>query len=112
MTQQWKEIGGGLNVDRTFPAKDVILQIGDAVEGRYIDKIEGIGDNNSTVYVLEEKDGSKTGVWSSTVLDNRFKRIAIGKMLRVEYIGKEKGKSGRTFKNFKVFEGIDTPGDE
>ena len=67
---------------------------------------------NSMIHKLEQKDGSIVGVWGSAVLDGRFANITMGKMVAIQFIGKEKTKSGTEYNNFKVGVGIDVPGDE
>ena len=98
--------------DGSWPEKGEELSVGDSIEGRYILKKENIGAHKSKVYVLETSDGKKIGVWGSTVLDSKFEQIAIGKMVAVEYVGEKTGKTGSTYKDFKVGQGIVAVGDE
>lgn len=116
MAVDWgKYIEAGANVgsDVTWPAKGEKLNKGDSIEGRYIEKKTGIGDNNSTLYILEKEDGTKVGVWGGTVLDRKFAEVAKGKMVAIEYLGEKKSeKGGRTYRDFKVGFGIDFVGDE
>lgn len=98
--------------DMSWPEKGETLKVGDSVEGRYILKKEDVGRNKSNVYVLEDSDGRKIGVWGSTVLDTKFEQIAIGKMVAIEYVGEKEGKKGNIYKDFKVGCGIIVPGDE
>jgi hypothetical protein len=109
---KYQEVGG--NVDRMWQQKGEVLTIGDAVEGRYIQRIENQGPKgNSNVYVLEETNGKTVGVWGSVVLDDRFKTIAIGKIVGIEYLGKKKTKDGSgSYNDFFVGVGIDSIGDE
>jgi hypothetical protein len=108
---KFQEVSGGLDVDRVWPAKDVPLKEGDAIEGRYVSKKENVGPNKSNVYVLEVGDES-VGVWGNTVLDTKFGEIAIGKMAGIEYLGQKQSKNGKGYKDFFVGTGIDTVGDE
>lgn len=109
---KYNEVKQGTKTDRTFPIKGTELKAGDSIEGRYIEKNTNIGDNNSTMYILEVGN-EMVGVWGSTVLDTKFKSIATGKMVAIEYLGKKKSETGaRTYKDFWVGTGIDTIGDE
>jgi hypothetical protein len=102
-----------LMTDTSWPEKGQDLEVGDSVQGRYVGKKENIGKNKSNVYVIEQQDGSKVGVWGSTVIDARFETIAVGKMVAIEYVGEKTGKkSGSTYKDFKVGQGIVAVGDE
>ena len=107
----YQEVGSGLDVAEMFPAKDQVLEVGDGVEGRYIEKKTGIGPNKSNVYVLDV-GGQRVGIWGSTVIDSKFEKIAIGKMIALAYAGNATGKTGKTYKDFKVAVGVDYPGDE
>lgn len=109
---KYNEVGG--NVDRMWQPKGGVLTIGDSVEGRYIQKLENQGPKaNSNIYVLEESNGKTVGIWGGTVLDGRFKTIAIGKMVGMEYLGKKKTKDGAgSYNDFFVGVGIDSVGDE
>ena len=84
----------------TLSAKD--LEDLGTVQGIYISKEEGIGDNNNNVYNLEI-DGEVTSMWGSTVLDSAFSKIRPGQEVNIKFLGKEKNpKSGRTYNNFEV----------
>lgn len=99
--------------DASWPEKGEELSEGAFIKGRYIAKKENIGKNKSNVYVLETDDNKKVGVWGSTVIDSRFEGIAIGKMVQIEYLGEAiSKKSGSTYKDFKVGQGIVAVGDE
>jgi len=116
MTVNWKkyeEVGGGNSADRMWPEKGKTLKVGDSVEGRYVEKQSNIGPNKSNIYILETSSGEKVGMWGSTVIDGRMEKIAVGKMVAIEYAGEEASpKTGRTYKAFKVGFGIETVGDE
>ena len=109
---QFEEVGGGTMTDRTWPAKDNELKVGDCVEGRYVEKKDKIGKKkNSTMYVLEVGT-EKVGVWGGTVLDTKFSKIAVGKMVAIEYLGRKESQLGNEYKDFKVGFGIVVVGDE
>lgn len=106
-----REVGPALDVDEMFPAKDQQLEVGDGISGRYIEKLENIGPNKSNVYVIES-NGQRIGLWGSTVIDSKFERITIGKVVAVAYAGIGKSKMGKSYKDFKIGVGIDVVGDE
>ena len=110
---KYTEVGGGLDVDKMWSSKDEPLKKGQTIEGRYIEKKLGVGSRGSNVYVIETAEGEKIGVWGSTVIDGRFERIAIGKMVGIEYLGVQKTKDGKgEYNGFWIGVGIDIIGDE
>ena len=92
MSNNWKEISVG-NTD-TWNQEEPI-------EGLYVKKLENVGPNDSNQYVIETTDG-EVAVWGATVLDNKFEQIEIGTEVRIEYLGKVKGKTGTQYKDYKV----------
>jgi hypothetical protein len=102
---EWKQVGGGGNAkmsDRTWKfEKD-----GDEVSGVLIDFRENTGaENKSTVYSLQQPDGTVTAVWGTDVLDRRLKTITLGHEVRIVYHGKVKNpKTQRSYHNFDVYE--------
>lgn len=100
---KYKEVSNRLtSLTKTWPSKGEELKTGDSVEGEFVEKIEGIGENNSSVYVLKTKDNELIGVWNSTVLDTKFSNLKGGQRVGVEYLGEKKGQTGRTYKDFFV----------
>ena len=106
MDNSWQEAGGAGG--ETWKPENA----GDNVTGLYKQKKENVGANNSMMYVLQE-DGKDetTSVWGSTVLDTKFEEIPTGSLVKIEYLGKEKGKSPVPYKNFKVMYKAPTPAD-
>lgn len=111
---EFEEVGvGETTTDRTWPAQGEVLEEGDSVLGRYIEKKTNVGKNKSNVYVLETISGEKIGVWGSTVIDSKFSNVALGKIVVCQYIGeKTSKKTGKDYRDFKVGQGIVVPGDE
>ena len=111
----WDEFtkeGGQTDIDRMWPDASTLKE-GDGVQGRYVSKMENIGKNNSNIYLLEASDGKTIGVWGSSVIDNKMRNIAEGKMVAIEFIGDAVSeKTGRTYRDYEVGQGILTPGDE
>lgn len=78
------------------------------LHGKLVDKRENIGPNNSKLFTIENKDG-KFSVWGSAVLD-KLDQLKVGTEVWIEYLGKEKGKKGTMFKNYKIdFDDADVP---
>ena len=71
------------------------------LEGVLVGKAENVGPNNSFLFTIEKKGGKKVSVWGSAVL-NKINTLPIGCLIRIEYLGKEKGKRGTEFKNYKI----------
>lgn len=90
---------------------DSKLKPGSIIEGRYVDNKENVGPNKSKMYILETAEGL-IGIWGSTVVDGKFQNIALGKMVKVQYNGKAKGKSGKEYKDYSFWQGIVAPEDE
>lgn len=72
-----------------------------SILGVYIGTEEKTGDL-STKHFLEVKGRGIVIVWGSTVLDERLKFVSIGSVIKVTYKGKEKTKSNRDVKIYKV----------
>lgn len=78
-------------------------EVNKTVAGKYVKKQSNIGPNNSEMYYLEvEGTEGLTSVWGSTVLDNKFEEVPLQSQVKIEYLGKAKGKSGTSYKDFKV----------
>jgi len=86
----------------------------DILDGYYIHKKEGVGQNNSNVYTLETEEGVKNEVWGTKLLNDEFEKIRLGKYCRIQWHGKkqvkscvnkpiEKCKSTEAFQNYEVF---------
>lgn len=68
----------------------------DEIEGILTDIQHGVGQNDSTLYTIQRKDtGENTGVWGSTVLDQRMKGISVGMEVRIVYKGLGDAKAGK-----------------
>jgi hypothetical protein len=107
---QYKEVGDS-EVTRTWPEKGKPLSVGQSIEGRYIAKREKVGEKKSNMYVLETDNGN-VGIWGRAVIDSKFAKIAIGKMVGIEYLGKKTSRGGSTYNDFWVGQGVDVIGDE
>jgi hypothetical protein len=106
--------GGGIEADRMWQKKGETMKPGDSIEGRYIKKETGVGDDKKNVYIIKTQGGEKVGVWGSTVIDSKFEDVAIGKMVALEYVGSvpSKNRPGKSYHDYKFGVGIDHVGDE
>ena len=95
----WKEVGLGV----TWNYKEA--KEGDSVEGVFAGKEENVGENNSMIYRIEDKDGNATNVWGSTVLDTRMKNVKEGEEVKIVYQGKKPSptRKGQNYHDFKVW---------
>lgn len=76
--------------------------IGDSIQGIYIEKEENVGQYNSNLYTLKNKDG-EIKFWGSTVLDNLMEKVPFGREVRITYMGKQPSKTGKqAWKDYKV----------
>lgn len=96
---EWKEIEP-VNQIKDEPWKPE--NEGDTLQGIYKDKVENLGENDSTKYVIETESGEVRGVWGSSVIVSQFEQIQIGMEVKLTFLGKEKGKKGYWYKNFKI----------
>ena len=102
---KYNEVGNpNMETQRVWTAE----KVGDEIEGRYVGKNEKSGNMKSPMYVLEV-EGEKVGIWGSAVIDGRFEKIAIGKMVGIEYLGEKQSKRGNTYKDYFIGTGILTP---
>jgi len=93
----YKEVGSQINETWDFNKNDTF-------EGVFVEKREGIGQNNSNLYVFEGKDNTQYGVWGSSILDARLSNLSVGEEVVIFYLGLETSeKTGREYKNYKVF---------
>lgn len=104
--KDWEKIGGGEQVDAWTPAE------GDELVGVYVEKRTDLGAKKSTMYIVEQEDGVKTGVWDTAVLKDRFSHVAIGDTVKIVYQGKTVSKTtGNQVKSFEFYakKGTGTP---
>ena len=77
---------------------------GDFISGIYRGSVGNIGENLSTVHIFEV-DGERIGVWGSAVLDKRMDSVKVNGDTMVVLQGREVSESsGRTYKDFKVYQ--------
>ena len=99
---KFKQIGNDIDVSETWPAKGEPLTIGESVEGRYIERLDDIGQYKSKVYVIVTPSGERIGVWGGAVIDDHMKEVSFGTEVAFEFAGMGKSKGGATYKRFIV----------
>ena len=78
---------------------------GASVEGVFAGKDENVGENNSMIYRIEDREGKATSVWGSTVLDTRMKNIKEGEEVKIVYKGTKPSptRKGKNYHDFEVW---------
>lgn len=67
----------------------------DYLIGYYIDKKEGVGQNDSTVFTVERKsDGKRLSVWGTRILVDEMDKVRIGSLVKITWLGKKLTKAG------------------
>lgn len=72
--------------------EETTVYLGTTIEGLYLEKKEGVGGNDSTVYTLQLANGTKVQLWGTTVIDDRMKVVPLGYQIRVVLNGFKKAK--------------------
>jgi hypothetical protein len=75
------------------------------VEGEYLGKQTGVGENKSNLYKVKRDNGDIVAVWGSSVLDTKMGNVAEGMRIKIEFLGRKKSKTKghAAFKDFAVF---------
>lgn len=96
----WKKVEGSGNADvwnfETQPE----------LEGEFVKVETGIGPNNSNLYhflVGGDLEQEEVVIWGSTVLDTKLAGLNHGDKVKIDYLGKAKGKRGTEYRNYDVF---------
>lgn len=95
----WKQVGLTSNEQ----SADIIWQPdeGGVLEGVYIGKKEKTGNMQSPMFTFQT-DVGVTGVWSSMVLETKLNDVAKDAKVKITYLGRVTGKTGRQYKDFGV----------
>lgn len=92
--------------------KDVELSVGDQIEGKFVEKKENIGINQSNIYLIQTESAAEpVGVWGSTVLDGKFANIPVGNSVRIVFTGLKQGKAAgrKPYKTYDVYQASEKP---
>jgi len=106
LSDDWEEMGKNpvWELDNT--------KVGEKFFGVYLNKEENLGPNSSTLYNFiryeDEKFQNRIGgysIWSTSLLDTRFKNFVRGEQVAIVYLGKMKSeqRKGSMYHNFEVF---------
>lgn len=77
--------------------------VGESIQGRYIDKEEGVGQFKSNLYTIKTQKGEEIKFWGSTVLDNLLEKVPLSCEVKIIFQGKKPSKSGKNpYKDYKV----------
>jgi len=77
------------------------VNAGDQIMGALVNKSPGAYDN--FVYDIEVSPGVAKTVFGITVLDQKLKKVEVGQVVRITYLGEKIGtESKRKYKDFKV----------
>jgi len=70
------------------------IYVGNIVEGVLATKRSGVGSNNSWMYEIETMDKGLLSIWGSKLLDDKFKDIPEGYLVKVNCLGLQQSKTG------------------
>jgi hypothetical protein len=91
---KWKEY-----TEERFPSFDFEKE--KSLEGCLTEIRENVGPNRSYLFIIEQKGGEKVSVWGSTIL-NRLAKLKVGTVLKIDYLGKVKGKGPKPYANYSI----------
>lgn len=95
--EEWVEIGSSnskiwdFNQDKEFV-------------GHFTGVQSNVGANSSNLFSFKALNGEAVSIWGSSLLDSRLGNLIAGEKVKIVYQGKQRNpKSGREFKDFKVY---------
>ena len=97
MTNDWIDTGSGEQEHSEiwdFKKKKEII-------GIYKKMQLNVGPNKNNMYFIET-EGGLLSIWGTALLNDRFSKIPQGSEVKLTYLGKTQGESGREYHNFKV----------
>jgi len=73
------------------------------LNGVYESKKDDVGPNHSTIYNVRGDDGLLYGIWSTSILNEKFANIPLGTLVNCQYLGlKTSKKSGKNYHSFLI----------
>ena len=72
------------------------------VIGTLIEVKGDLGVKKSTLYILKLDSTEEVGIWGTTVLDRKMHNAKVRDLIKITYLGKEKGKGIGAYHNFEV----------
>ena len=74
----------------------------DFIIGRYLTTEEGKGRGEGLLFhILEDREGKKHSILGNDVINDNFRKIEYGKIVKIIYKGTVISKRGREYKNYK-----------
>ena len=77
-------------------------EVGAVCEGVLTELKKDLGPNKSTLLTIEDAMGNPTSMWENAVLADRLADVEVGAEVRIKFLGKVMGKSGRSYNNYEV----------
>lgn len=100
--KQWVEqpkTGGG---DGNYNPEWKPTQVSETIEGTLINRQQNVGVYNKAVYDIEVPGVATYSVWGTKVLEGLLNPVQLGSYVKIEYLGKKKGK-GNEYHDYNVF---------
>lgn len=100
-TEGWKE------VKTSFPPTFHFTKVGDYVSGKYVEKRDNVGVNESEVYVIEvgnASDAERVSVWEKTALKSKMASIELGAEILIQLVAMKPGQFGVPYYDFRVLQ--------
>jgi len=69
--------------------------VGESIQGRYIDKEEGVGQFKSNFYTIKTQEGEEIKFWGSMVLDNLLEKVPLSCEVKIIFRVKNRRRLGR-----------------
>lgn len=77
--------------------------VGESIQGKYLDKEEGVGQFKSNFYTIKTQEGEEIKFWGSTVLGNLLEKVPLSCEVKIIFQGKKPSKAGENpYKDYKV----------
>lgn len=96
MSREWKsksQLGEVWNPKQDANgAPKFVAEVDDYIDGVYMDRKDGIGQYNSTVYNIKGEGGKMYAVWGDTVLNGEMNKYKFGTFLRIKFAGRKRKK--------------------
>lgn len=95
---------------RFYPTEDNEDVNGEELVGYYRGRKDDVGENNSTVYLIEEEKSEEVySVWDTAVLNSAMQHVQVNQKVKIVYKGEEPSptRKGKIFHDFAVY--VDKP---
>lgn len=80
------------------------LEIGESIEGLYLDMDHDVGENKSSVLHIRPDGEEPTSIWVNDILNSKLKLVSIGEYIKITRTEDTQNKLGnRSYKTYKVF---------